>query len=92
MTSPDKILLKLYVIKKSPGTQELVHNLKLFLDNGLRKEYMLEIIDILSNPETAIQDKILASPTLIKTEPYPPKRIVGKLAFSKLLEELEISD
>ena len=91
MKNPDKIFLKFYVIKKSIGTEEMIRNLKSLLDARVQQEYVLEIIDILSNPEIAVQDKILASPTLVKTLPIPSKRIVGKLTFHNLIEELEIN-
>jgi circadian clock protein KaiB len=88
MNVPGKMILKLYVIEKSPGTIDMVKNLKSLLDTGLKQSYSIEIIDILANPEIVVQDKILASPTLIKTLPLPEKRIVGKLLYSNLIEEL----
>lgn len=90
MDSNEKVWLKLYIIKKSAGSTEMVKNLKLLLDKRMKQAYKLEVIDILTDPEMAIRDKILASPTLIKTQPFPEKRIIGKLAFNNLIEELEI--
>ena len=46
------------------------------LGNG---SYQLDIIDILRQPETAEQKKILAIPTVARLKPLPEKRVIGEL-------------
>lgn len=41
--------------------------------------YELAIIDVLEDPRAAEVDKIFATPTLIKNEPPPVRRIIGDL-------------
>lgn len=42
--------------------------------------YHLKIIDVLEDPKAAESDKIFATPTLIKHEPPPVRRLIGDLA------------
>lgn len=41
---------------------------------------MLEIIDVLEQPQLAEDEKILATPTLIKRLPPPLRRVIGDLS------------
>ncbi len=43
----------------------------------MRYRYQLNVIDVLTAPELAEEDQILATPTLIKRTPAPELRIVG---------------
>jgi circadian clock protein KaiB len=75
-----KFLLKLYVTGQSPRAQTAIANLQRICDEELEGAYELEIIDVLENPEAAEDDKILATPTLIKQLPPPLRRIIGDLS------------
>jgi circadian clock protein KaiB len=46
----------------------------------LGDEYVLEVINVSDDPLTAETEKILATPTLIKYEPLPVKRIIGDIS------------
>jgi len=48
------------------------------------------VIDILAHPDKAVMDNVMASPTLIKDKPYPQKRVVGSIHFSRLLADLNL--
>jgi circadian clock protein KaiB len=51
----------------------------------------LVIIDVLENPQLAEDDKILATPTLIKHLPPPLRRVIGDLSDKeKVLLGLEV--
>jgi circadian clock protein KaiB len=87
----DKFLLKLYVAGSSPRATLAIENLKRICEKDLSGRYHLEIIDVLKNPELAEQDKILATPTLIKQLPPPLRRVIGDLSDSeKVLLGLEL--
>jgi circadian clock protein KaiB len=86
-----KFLLKLYVAGSSPRAQSAIENLKRICAKDLSGEYELQIIDVLENPELAEQDRILATPTLIKQLPPPLRRVIGDLSDSeKVLLGLEL--
>lgn len=42
--------------------------------------YDLSIVDVLEDPETAEEERILVTPTLVKEGPLPVQRIIGDLS------------
>ena len=89
METKEEICLKLYIIGCSNASNEMIIKLTTLLDANI-KNYTLEIIDILKNPEQTIAANILASPTLIKVKPFPEKRIIGNFPFNSLIKELNL--
>jgi circadian clock protein KaiB len=84
-------LLKLYVTGTSPRAELAIANLRRICEQELRGEYDLQIIDVLENPQVAEDDKILATPTLIKQLPPPLRRVIGDLSDKeKVLLGLEV--
>ncbi len=72
--------LRLYVSGSSARSSLAVTNIRSLCDEYLAGRYDLEVIDIYQQPAEAAADHIIATPTLIKTMPPPPKRLVGNLA------------
>lgn len=86
-----KYLLTLYVTGTSPRAKIAIANLKRLCENELEGEYELEIVDVLENPQRAEDEKILATPTLIKQLPLPLRRVIGDLSDKdKVLLGLEV--
>lgn len=87
----NKFLLKLYIAGSTPRATLAIENLKRICEKDLSGRYDLEIIDVLEHPELAEQDKILATPTLIKQLPPPLRRVIGDLSDAeKVLLGLEL--
>jgi circadian clock protein KaiB len=70
---------KLYVMGNSSRSNNAIDNLKGLCEEFMPSNYELAIIDVLENPSAAEIDKIFATPTLIKNEPPPVRRIIGDL-------------
>jgi circadian clock protein KaiB len=84
-------LLRLFVTGSSPRAQVAIANLRRICEQELRGQYELEIIDVLEHPELAENDKILATPTLIKQLPPPLRKVIGDLSDKeKVLLGLEL--
>jgi circadian clock protein KaiB len=84
-------ILKLYVTGNSPRAESAIANLRRICEQDLGGEYQLEIIDVLEHPQRAEDDKILATPTLIKQLPPPLRRVIGDLSDKeKVLLGLEV--
>ena len=84
-------LLKLYVTGKSPKADAAIANLQRICDEELGENYELQIIDVLEHPQLAEDDKVLATPTLIKRLPPPLRRVIGDLSDRhKVLLGLEV--
>jgi circadian clock protein KaiB len=72
-------LLTLFVTGGSARSQRAVTNLRQLCDDlGPRCE--LTIVDVLERPQLAEDERILATPTLIRRWPLPPRRIIGDLS------------
>jgi len=66
-------------------------NLRRICEQELAGQYELQIIDVLENPQLAEDEKILATPTLIKQLPPPLRRVIGDLSDTeKVLLGLEV--
>lgn len=86
-----KYLLKLYITGATPRAQFAIDNLRRICEEELGGAYELEVIDVLEHPEVAEQDRILATPTLIKQLPPPLRRVIGDLSDKeKVLLGLEL--
>lgn len=83
--------LKLYVTGQTPRAERAIANLRQLCSQELDGRYELEIIDVLEHPQLAEQDKILATPTLVKCLPPPVRRVIGDLSESdKVLLGLDL--
>lgn len=84
-------LLKLYVTGKTPRAEKAIANLRRICREELQGQYQLEIIDVLEHPQLAEDEKILATPTLIKRLPPPLRRVIGDLSDTeKVLLGLDV--
>ena len=77
--------LKLYVTGQTARSLRAIANLKHLCDEELGGEYELEVIDVLERPQLAEDEKILATPTVVKELPPPIRRIIGDLSDSDMV-------
>jgi circadian clock protein KaiB len=73
-------LLKLYVTGQTPRSRRAIDNLRRICEDELRGQYEMHIIDVLERPQVAEDEKILATPTVVKELPMPIRRIIGDLS------------
>jgi len=86
-----KILLKLYITGKTSRSEQAISNLREICEREMKGQYELHIIDVLEQPQLAEDDRILATPTLIKELPLPIRKIIGDLSETeKVLLGLDI--
>jgi len=90
-TGNSDFVMKLYISGSTPRSKRAVENFRK-LSQGLEGGDF-EVIDVLEEPQAAENEKILATPLLIKHSPPPSQRIIGDLSDSeRVLEVLGISD
>jgi len=88
----EKFVLRLYITGRTPRSERAIKNLKRVCDEDLGDQYKLEVIDVLEHPQLAEDERILATPTLIRTLPPPMRRVIGDLSDrEKVLLGLDIS-
>ena len=83
--------MRLFVTGASSRTGTAIANLNRICEQELGGDYQLEIIDVLEHPDMAEDEKILATPTLIKSLPLPLRRVIGDLSNTeRVLLGLEV--
>lgn len=90
-TVTSKGILKLYVAGRTPQSERAIRVIRGLCVEELRDEFELVVIDVLEDPQAAEDERILATPTLIKLSPPPMRRIIGDLSDrAKVLENLGV--
>lgn len=75
-----KYVLKLYITGHTPQSGRAISNLRRICETELKNQYDMRIIDVLEHPHLAENERIIATPTLIKNLPPPLRRIIGDLS------------
>lgn len=73
-------ILKLYVTGKTALAERAIDNLRKICEEELEGHYVMEVIDVLERPQLAVDERILATPTVTKSLPPPLRRVVGDLS------------
>jgi circadian clock protein KaiB len=76
-----KIVLQLFVAGRTPRSERAIAVLRHLCERELAGfACEMQIVDVLADPAQAEARKILATPTLIKEQPLPQRRIIGDLS------------
>jgi circadian clock protein KaiB len=85
--------LRLYVAGQTPRSLAAISNLKRICEEHLNGRYHIEVIDLISHPQLAQGDQILAIPTLVRRLPVPIRKIIGDLSdVERVLVGLDLRD
>ena len=84
-------VFRLYVSGSTPRSLRAVQNLRNICEAHLPGRYQVEVVDIYQQPDEAQSNQIVVTPTLIKSLPVPPRRLIGDLSHAdRLLISLDI--
>ncbi len=84
--SSQPLNLRLYITGQTSRSEKAISNLRrIMAAEGLDTAYELEIIDVLDRPDLAEEERILATPTLIRRLPQPMRRVIGDLSDWELV-------
>jgi circadian clock protein KaiB len=72
-------LLHIYVAGQGVRAQTAIRQLVDLCEEHVSDEYRVEVVDVIEDPERAEQDRILVTPTVIRSLPPPQRRLVGDL-------------
>lgn len=75
-----KYKLRLYVTGRTAKSHRAIENLREICESALEGSYEVDVIDVLEHPQLAENEKILATPTLVKRLPEPVRKIIGDLS------------
>lgn len=84
MTRP-VIRFRLYVAGDAPHSQRAMANLHSFCKAHCPDRHEIEIVDLFVEPERALVDMVLLTPTLTIVAPPPLRSIVGDLGEPAVL-------
>lgn len=79
----NEIILKLFITGQSYRSEHAIHNLDLLCEHicqELGDQVKVIVVDVLEQPQLAEEERILATPTLVKESPPPLRRIIGDLS------------
>ena len=72
--------LRLYVAGQTTKSVAALKNLQCICEEHLTGKHKIEVVDLLTNPLMAREDRISALPTLVRKSPSPSLKIVGDLS------------
>ena len=78
-------VLRLYVSGATPRSTEAITKIKEICDEYLPGHYDLEVIDIYRQPQLAIDQQIIAAPTLVKEAPGGLRKMIGNFTNTRLI-------
>lgn len=85
-------VLKLYVTGRTPRTEQAIIGVREICERDLAGFCELDVVDVLERPQLAENERILATPTLVRELPTPLRRVVGDLSDrKKVLVGLDLS-
>jgi len=87
----NQYVLRLFINGRTSRSVRAIENLRSICERELEGRYDLKIIDVLERPEVAEEEKILATPLLVREAPLPRRRIIGDLSDrDRVLEGLDL--
>lgn len=79
-SSRQALILRLYIAGGALNSLLALRNIKAICEEYFPKNYNIEVIDVFENPQRALTDNVLVTPTLVKVAPLPNVRLVGNLS------------
>jgi circadian clock protein KaiB len=72
--------LRLYVAAAAPNSVQAQSNLRALLESAGAHDASVDVVDCIREPQRALRDGVLVTPTLLKLGPPPTCTIVGALS------------
>lgn len=74
------VQLRLYVAGRSDLSERAAANARAFCNDRFGRDYLLEIVDVIAQPQVAEEDGVVTTPTLVRFDPLPRRRLIGDLS------------
>lgn len=92
VSASPEIRLHLFVAGSTPRALRAIGNLKRLVEEVADETCDVEVVDVLSAPDRLEKERILATPTLIRSAPPPRRRVTGDLSdVAAVLEAMGMS-
>ena len=70
----------LFVTGQTERSQAAEANLRALCESRLPRGYQLEVVDAAERPGLTEEQRILATPTVVRLAPLPQRRVIGDLS------------
>ncbi len=80
MQSEEIYAFRIFVTGDSLRSQRAIDNLRGLCASVLAEQADIEVVDVLTSPERAESEKVIATPTVLRLSPAPARRVIGDLA------------
>lgn len=77
------VVLRLYIVGGAPNSVQAVANLEAICREYLKGCHKLEVVDVFEQPQRAMAEGVLVTPSLAKLSPMPAANVVGNLSDKK---------
>jgi circadian clock protein KaiB len=77
---PERIVLHLYVSGTTALSAKAIINVRKVCEEHLKDRYELKVLDVARHPELAMEEDLIALPTLVRKFPAPARRFIGDLS------------
>lgn len=74
------VVLRLYVAGGAPNSLQAIANLEAICREHLKDGHRLEVVDVLKQPQRAMAEGVIVTPSLAKLSPLPAANVVGNLS------------
>ena len=81
------VSFRIYVAGQAPNSRRAQANLTAFCRQFLADRHAIEVVDVLAEPDRALAEKVLLTPTLAILAPLPVRMIVGDLSDAAVLRQ-----
>ncbi len=89
---PLQYAFRLFVAGDTSNSLQAIANLQALCKACLPDRHSVEIVDVFLAPARALTDGVFMTPTLIKLEPLPARRIIGTLSqLNVVLQALDLA-
>jgi circadian clock protein KaiB len=89
--TPAYFKLRLYVAGDGPHSVQAIANLGELCREHLTDRHEIELVDVMLEPQRALEDGVLLTPLLLRLLPVPIRKIAGSLSQREaVLKELEL--
>jgi circadian clock protein KaiB len=87
-----KIILRLYVTGLTASATQAIACVQSLKEHLGEDQVEVEIVDVLDHPLRAVKDDVYATPTLIRFNPAPMRRVFGSFtSVQTLVDSLQLA-
>jgi circadian clock protein KaiB len=80
-----EIVLRLYVTGRTQSAARAIAALTALQQDMGAERVRLEVIDVLDDPASALNDDVYATPTVFRIRPGPVRRLFGNIASAEMV-------